>query len=114
MLFRSQLVNDNKGYTNLHLAASVGDSLTVLLVAYNSPNINVTDEGWSALSYAAYYHNEAAAQALILAGCDPMASKAHPYEIAISVSDENLAALFLPYWHGGDVEPEQFVPPHIE
>lgn len=109
-----QLANEGKGYNAIHHAAAHGDSLTVLLIAYNSININAVDNGWSALSYAAYYHNEAAVHALLLAGCDPMSSRAHPYEIAVSVSDENIAPLFLPYWHGGDVEPEQFVPPHME
>ncbi|KAH0796065.1 ARF GAP-like zinc finger-containing protein [Histomonas meleagridis] len=109
---QGQLQNQLNGFTDLHYAAAVGDALTTLLVAYNIPVVNVIDDGWSALSYATYYHNEPAAQALLLAGCDPSASQAHPYQIALSAQDEKMAVLFLPYWHGDDEEPEQFTPPN--
>ena len=104
----------NGTYTWLHLAASVGHPIITLLIAYNTNPINVLDKGgWSPLSYAAFYGNDEAAEALLNVGADPCASKdAHPYYVARAGQNHSLAAMFLPYWSGSSsIQPEQLTPP---
>lgn len=102
------------GYTWLHLAASVGNPLITLLIAYNIDNVNVLDEGgWSPLSYASFYGNSEVAEALLGNGSDPNLSKvAHPYFVAKSLQNQSLAAIFSPFWHGSmDIQPKKLKPP---
>lgn len=89
-------------YTYLHLAASVGDPLITLLIAYNMPDIDILDEsGWSPLSYASFYGNAEAAEALLVAGSNPNLSKvAHPYFVAKSLQNQIIATMFSPFWSG--------------
>lgn len=109
-----RILRENNGYGSLHMAASCDDPLITLLLSYNATNINSLDEcGWSALSYAAYYGKYQNAEILINSGCDPTRSTAaHPYEVSKSVGNQELAALFLPFWNGNqDEPPRSFEPP---
>lgn len=102
------------GYTWLHLAASVGDPLVTLLIAYNIDDVNVLDEGgWSPLSYASFYGNAEVVEALLGSGSNPNLSKvAHPYFVAKSLQNQSLAAVFSPYWTGSmNIEPMKLKPP---
>jgi hypothetical protein len=83
----------------LWLAAAYGNPTICVIVGLNSSSIDgLDDQGWTALSYAAFYGREAAAEALMAIGCDVQASPmAHPYEVTTS---PGLKALFLPYWKG--------------
>jgi hypothetical protein len=101
-----------QGYTSLHCAASLGDPVMALLLAYNAPGEVPLDRGWSPLSYAAFYGHKGVAKALISAGCvsnDPQQS--HPYDIAVSKKDEEMALLCLPFWHGTASPVGTFIPP---
>jgi hypothetical protein len=113
--FRGLCQMRKKGVVNhdlLKLAASLGNVSVCLLVGLNSSDIDALDKaGWSALSYAAYYGQIEAAEALMMIGCRPeVAADAHPYEIAMSRKDGNMASVFQPYWRGTLTEGKQFVP----
>jgi hypothetical protein len=97
----------------LKLAAGLGNVSLCLLVGLNTPRLDLLDDGgWSALSYAAYFGNIRAAEALMAIGCRvESAPEAHPYAIAIAKSHTDMASLFLPYWNG-QIDPEKtFQPP---
>jgi hypothetical protein len=85
----------------LRLAAAHGDPVVCVLVGLNARSVDALDEqGWSPLSYAAYDGKIDAANALMLAGCDPNASQtAHPYCVAFSRGDSEVATFFLPYYN---------------
>lgn len=103
-----------RGYTWLHLAASVGNPLVTLLIAYNIDNVNILDDGgWSPLSYASFYGNADVVEALLGSGSDPNLSKvAHPFFVAKSLQNQSLAAIFSPYWNGSmNIEPKRLKPP---
>ena len=97
----------------LKQAAAFGRTEICLLLGLNTERLNDLDSGgWSALSYAAYYGQREAAQALLSLGCDPNASKdAHPYAIATAMGHQDISTMFIPYWSGGDKPPTQFTPP---
>lgn len=97
----------------LKFAAACGDPVMCFLVGLNIQSVNALDSGgWSALSYAAYYGNTSAAEALISLGCDPCCSETgHPYAIAYAGLNQGLATLFLPYWHGPERPNGDFTPP---
>lgn len=102
------------GYTWLHFAASAGDPLITLLIAYNIDKVNILDEGgWSPLSYASFYGNAEAVEALLGSGSDPNLSKvAHPFFVAKSLQNQSLAAVFSPYWSGSmNIDPMKLTPP---
>jgi hypothetical protein len=100
------------GYTSLHCAASLGDPVMSLLIGYNLPNGVVLDRGWSPLSYAAFYGHKVVAKSLIEAGCIATETEqVHPYEIAVAQKDEEMALIFLPFWHGQTTTGKEFTPP---
>ena len=103
-------VADGQGYTILHEAASYGNPLICLLIALNTESLNALDNnGWSALSYAAYYGNNEATEVLLSVGCLPEASTAgHPYEIARFMKNQQLATMLSPYFKGTEDPQKQF------
>jgi hypothetical protein len=106
-VFRALCEARKQGQQNpalLHMAAAVGNPTIVLLVGLNTENINWLDQGgWSALSYASFHGQIAAAEALLSIGCDPSAPEhAHPYAIATAKGDVDMKRLFLPYWNRGE------------
>jgi hypothetical protein len=98
--------------TLLLRAAAYGNPTVCYLIGLNSNKLDFKDDrGWTALSYASFYRNAAAAEALMAVGCNPAASvEAHPYAIATACKNETLAALFLPFWNGPPPSPRIFVP----
>jgi len=86
----------------LHEAAVVGDPLITLLIALNTSQLNELMDGWSPLSLAAYYGNQEACEALLIAGVDPNCSspETHPYLMAKLHRYTNIETLFLSYWKG--------------
>lgn len=97
----------------LHFAASFGDPLMCRLIALNVPDPNISNGGWTALSYAAFHGQIKAAQTLLISGCSPNAAdpKANPYRIAMLKHDEEMAAVFFPYWDKSQVTGELEQPP---
>lgn len=85
----------------LHLAALSGFHLICRLIVLNMEDPNSAIDGWNALSYAAYYGRVKAAQTLLSSGCSPDSAKpeANPYRIAILKKDDEMAALFFPFWN---------------
>ncbi|OHT06952.1 centaurin beta [Tritrichomonas foetus] len=100
--------------TSLHLAASIGDPMMCHLITLSLENPDIPDNGWTALSYAAYYGKIEAAQTLINDGCRPLPNDQmnHPYRIAMLKQDEEMAAVFLPYWDKSPVNGQLMGPPH--
>jgi hypothetical protein len=96
-------------YGSIHVAGSAADSHVAQLIALNTSNINRLDKGgWSGLSYAAFYDNVSAAQVLLAAGCNPNENEeSHPYKIAVSAGNTEIAAMFLPYWNHEPLEASQ-------
>jgi hypothetical protein len=108
----SGMLRAEQGYTSLHCAASRGDPVMCLLLAYNMINPDALHEGWSPLAYAAFYEHGEVAKVLIDMGCVPKKGDAiHPYEIALSKHNDELAMIFVPFWAGGTTEPKTFTPP---
>jgi hypothetical protein len=106
------IADDRNGYTALHCAASKGDAVMALLVALNLPVTDVLNEGWSPLTYAAFYDHKTVASALIEAGCVSTAQgQVHPYEVALSKGYQEISLLFFPFWKGEIVPGKQFTPP---
>lgn len=97
----------------LHLAAFCGDQLVCRLIVLNVLDPNVAIEGWNALSYAAFYGQIKAAQVLLMSGCTPETAKpeAHPYRIAMLKQDDEMAALFYPYWNKSQITGQLEEPP---
>jgi hypothetical protein len=103
---------DRSGYTALHCAASTNDATMALLVAQNMPSTDVLNDGWSPLTYAAFYGNKSVARALIDAGCVPTApDQVHPYEVSLAKQNEELSLMFFPFWHGQVQPGKVFQPP---
>jgi hypothetical protein len=96
----------------LHYAAGRGNATVTLLVGLNVARLNELDEqGWSALSYAAYFGHADTCQGLLAIGCDPNVSEtAHPYAVACSRGFANVQQLFVPYWAKGDPPLVQYTP----
>jgi ankyrin repeat protein len=83
-----------------------------LLVALNLPTTDILNEGWSPLTYAAFYGHKGVARALIDAGCVSAApDQVHPYEVALSKQDEELSLMLFPFWRGQVQQGREFVPP---
>ena len=97
----------------IHLAASLGFHFICRLVALNLDDPSIEVDGWNALSYAAFYGKIKAAQTLLDSGVSAETSKieANPYRIAFLKGDEEMAALFFPFWDKGQVEGEIEEPP---
>jgi hypothetical protein len=107
-----QLASEPKDYNSLHCAASQGDAVMALLLAYNQVQAATPDGAWSPLAYAAYYERMAVAKALVDIGWMPKQGEAiHPYEVAVSKNNNELAMIFVPFWNGEDVPPRTFTPP---
>ncbi|KAH0793776.1 ARF GAP-like zinc finger-containing protein [Histomonas meleagridis] len=70
----------------IHAAACVGNPLLIVIICMNSRQINRLDaNGWSALSYATYFKNISAVNALLAMGADINAAQtAHPLAIAMN------------------------------
>jgi hypothetical protein len=100
----------------LHYAAGIGNPTIALIVGLNSESLNALDrQGWSALSYAAYFGSVAVAQALISIGCDPNASPAaHPFAVASAQRDDGATRLFQPYWNLPEKPPVRQYTPELE
>lgn len=83
-------------FTPMHAAACLGDPYCIAVIAQNSDQIDVLDEnGWSPLSYATYYQNVAACQALVDFGANISASRvAHPYLIAMKLEASALLEMY--------------------
>ncbi|OHT06327.1 hypothetical protein TRFO_25592 [Tritrichomonas foetus] len=83
----------------IHAAACVGNPLLIVAIAQNSQQIDDLDEnGWSALSYATFYNNIKAVEALIAFGADIGAStEAHPYIVAHEKHHEEMIQKFKNY-----------------
>jgi ankyrin repeat protein len=81
-------------------------------VGLNQRNINELDEqGWSALSYAAYFGYIDTCRGLITIGCDPTASTtAHPYSVAYCKNQTSVLQLLVPYWNKGSPPMVDYVP----
>jgi ankyrin repeat protein len=83
-----------------------------LLVAQNMPSTDVLNEGWSPLTYAAYYGHTSVARALVDAGCISTApDQVHPYDVATSGQNEEMSVMLFPFWHGGAPSGKEFEPP---
>lgn len=111
------LSQDRSGFGAMHIAGACGSPEVSQIVALNSPNIDVLDQGgWSGLSYAAYYDNIDAAEVFLQAGCNPNVNEdSHPYKIAVLAGNRTIAALFLPYWNHGEIDdskPSTVKPPN--
>jgi hypothetical protein len=103
---------ERNGYTALHCAASSGDATMALLVAQNMPAIDTLNEGWSPLTYAAFYGHRTVARALVDAGCVSTApDQVHPYEVALAAQNEEMSLMFFPFWHGQVQAGRVFEPP---
>ena len=91
----------------LHQAAVVGDPLITLLIALNTIQVNDLLDGWSPLSLGAYYGNQEACEALLIAGVDPNCSspQTHPYLMAKNQNHSDIETLFLSYWKGDTTPP---------
>jgi hypothetical protein len=84
-----------------------------MLIGLNSVDPDALDDnGWSALSYAAYYGHTTVAEVLLSMGANPSAAmRAHPYAVAVGNGNYNLATLFLPYWSEDmEMTGESYVP----
>ena len=113
-----QLHKETSGYGPMHVAGACASASIAQLVVQNVNNINaLDDQGWSGLSYAAYYNNSEAAEVFIAAGCNPSANPdTHPYKIAFEAGNKAIATMFLPYWKGGEVKtlPPGSIKPAVE
>lgn len=98
----------------LHMAAAIGDDLMCRLIALNIADPNILDKGWTPLSYAVYHGNLAAAHVLLISGGNPDASdpSAHPYRIAVLKKNEEMIAMFTPYWDKNPITGQLEIPPH--
>ena len=100
-------------FSPIHQAAAYGDQNITLLIALNTPDMNVLDEGgWSAMSYAAYYKRTNICSMLLKIGSDPMASeRGFPYHISIQQCAFDISVLYMPYWKGEKTPYEMMKPP---
>ena len=113
-----QLQSEQSGYGSMHVAGSCASATVAQLVVQNVKNIDaLDDQGWSGLSYAAYYNNAEAAEVFLSAGCNPSVNpETHPYKIAFEAGNKTIATMFLPYWKGGEVKtlPQGTLKPPID
>ena len=114
LVYRAIATGITHHYPNaIHFTASIGDPLMCHLIALNSENPNYEDKGWNALTYASYYGKLAAAQDLLNLGVKPSTTdkNTHPYRIAVLKQDEEMAAVFFPFWDKSPVSGEIPQPP---
>ena len=95
-LYDNLNVTKNDKFLPMHAAACIGNPLLITIISLNTDQINKLDaNGWSPLSYAAYFKNIAACNALCDFGADIKASSvARPLVIAIQNKCQELIDKF--------------------
>ena len=104
-------------FTPMHAAACLGDPYLIVIMAQNSDQLNVLDEGgWSPLSYATYYQHFVACDTLLDLGANIFASRdAHPYLIARQLDSTQLIEKYQAFLQAdmtGITDQPEFVPPN--
>lgn len=87
----------NKNFLPIHAASIIGNPISIAILILNDPNeINQLDTwGWSPLSYATFFSNKAAVEALLTYRASLSSSKAaNPYKIASANKNNELIDMF--------------------
>ena len=94
--FNSITLND------LMIASAFGNAIIAGLIALNLRDPNILDEnGWSCLSYAAYYGKQDIVRILLAIGIDPLLSnEAPPFVVAQSRGFNDIADMIKPFLNG--------------